>query len=160
LVFYLAKACEYLPWSFYVEFEVNFQGKQGFIDLVLKTERPQHLLIELKKDTITVEITKEILERNYIEAYKQRTKTGKYPWLYLIGQKVNKDVDEYIDLFNEQLIKQFKRYKYKPKVVARTYTELMEFLDSQLMQTEITKFQFIRLQRDCPLLYESKIPLL
>ncbi len=54
LVYYLTKACQYLPWRFYIEFEVNCRGKQGFIDFVLKTQSPQHILMELKKGTVTV----------------------------------------------------------------------------------------------------------
>ncbi len=155
LVFYLAKLCQYLPWRFYVEFEVNYQGKQGFIDLVLKTDRPQHLLLELKKGTVTVEIVKEILERNYIESYKNRTKNGKYPLLYIIGTNIDDLAAEYIQIINQQLKQQFKRCKYKPQIFLRTYQQLMQFLDSQLIQTEIGNFEFQRIKRDVPLLYEG-----
>jgi hypothetical protein len=154
LVFYLTKLCQYLPWRVYIEFEVNFEGKQGFIDLVLKTERPQHWLIELKKGTITIETIRSVLDKNYIQGYKNQIPNGKYPLLYIIGQKVSTEIDDYIDLINEDMKQQFKRCKYKPQIFVRTYTELMAFLDGQLSQTEIGHFEFQRIQRDVPLLYE------
>jgi len=155
LVFYLAKLCQYLPWRFYVEFEVNFEGKQGFIDLVLKTDRPQHLLLELKKDTITIEIINEILERHYIEGYRNRTKNGKYPLLYLIGKDFTPEAEKYAQVQNQQLMQEFKRCKYKPQIQVRNYQQLMQFLDSQLEKTDIGLFEFQRIQRDVPILYET-----
>lgn len=154
LTFYLAKACEYLPWRFYVEFEVNCGGKQGFIDLVLKTPSPQHILIELKKGTITIEIINEVLERGYVEGYKQRTKNGKYPILYIIGNDFSPATEEYGKSVNQQFRLKFKRCKYKPQVLVRNYAQLMGFLDSRLTETDIGGFELDRVRRDVPLLYE------
>ncbi|MDT9287887.1 MULTISPECIES: hypothetical protein [unclassified Limnospira] len=154
LTFYLAKACEYLPWRFYVEFEVNCRGKQRFIDLVLKTPSPQHILMELKKGTITIDIINEVLERDYLQGYKQRTKNGKYPILYIIGYQFEPEAEDYADRLNEEWNWQLKRYKYKPQVMVRNYAQLMGFLDSRLTQTDIGGFELDRVRRDVPLLYE------
>ncbi|MDT9226767.1 MAG: hypothetical protein P5702_25220 [Limnospira sp. PMC 1291.21] len=154
LTFYLAKACEYLPWRFYVEFEVNCRGKQRFIDLVLKTPSPQHILMELKKGTITIDIINEVLERDYLQGYKQRTKNGKYPILYIIGKYVSADAEEYTVMINQEWKRQFKRCKHKPQVILRTYSKLMGFLDSRLTETDIGGFELDRVRRDVPLLYE------
>jgi hypothetical protein len=157
LTFYLAKACEYLPWRFYVEFEVNCLGQQRFIDLVLKTQSPQHILMELKKGTVTVDIINEILDRQYVEGYKQRTKNGKYPMLYIIGSQFEPEAEDYAARLNEEWNWQFKRYKYKPQVQVRTYSKLMGSLDSKLMGTDIGGFELDRVRRDVPLLYESNL---
>ena len=81
LTFYLTKACEYLPWRFYVEVELYFQGRKRYIDFVLETDKPQHILMELKKGVITVDVIKEVLSKNYIEGYRECT--GEYPLLSL-----------------------------------------------------------------------------
>ncbi len=157
LTFYLAKACEYLPWRFYVEFEVNCLGQQRFIDLVVRTQSPQHILMELKKGTVTVEIINEILDRQYVEGYKQRTKNGKYPLLYIIGKEFSPEAEEYGKSVSQKLKVQFKRCKYKPQVLVRNYEQLMEFFDSRLMGTDIGGFELNRVRRDVPLLYESNL---
>ncbi|WP_434222658.1 hypothetical protein ACOKW7_10635 [Limnospira platensis CENA597] len=154
LVYYLTKACQYLPWRLYIEFEVNVRGKQRFIDLVLKTPSPQHILMELKKGTITIEIINEVLERGYVEGYKQRTKNSKYPILYIIGKSVSAEAEEYTNLTNQQWKREFKRCKHKPQVILRTYSKLMGFLDSRLTETDIGGFELDRVRRDVPLLYE------
>lgn len=156
LVYYLTKACQYLPWRLYIELEVDFQGKQGFIDLVLKTQSPQHILMELKKTTITVAQVNNTLSRHYIEGYKQRTKQGKYPMLYIIGSQFEPEAEDYADQLNEEWNWQFKRYKYKPQVQVRNYEQLMEFFDSKLSGTDIGGFELDRVRRDVPLLYELK----
>ncbi|MDT9313432.1 hypothetical protein [Limnospira sp. Paracas R14] len=154
LVYYLTKACQYLPWRLYIEFEVNVRGKQRFIDLVLKTPSPQHILMELKKGTITIEIINEVLERGYVEGYKQRTKNGKYPILYIIGNDFSPATEEYGKSVNQQFRLKFKRCKYKPQVLVRNYAQLMGFLDSRLTETDIGGFELDRVRRDVPLLYE------
>lgn len=155
LTFYLAKACEYLPWRFYVEFELNYQGRQGFVDLVLRTKQSQDMLLELKKGPVTEKIVEEVFARDYVEGYRRRTKNSKYPFLYLIGDDFSSEAQCYSEELTKQLRLEAKRCKYKPKVLVRTYWQLMQFLDRELAQTQIGQFELQRLQRDVPLLYGS-----
>lgn len=155
LTFYLTKACEYLPWRFYVEVELDFLGRQRFIDIVLKTESSQHILMDLKRGVITIDMIEKVLEKEYLEAYRKRTKKGKYPLLYIIGEDFTPEAEEYSKKLTKQWELKFKRFKYKPRVLVRNYAQLMEFLDKNLEPTEIGAFELGRMRRDVPLLYEG-----
>lgn len=157
LTFYLAKACEYLPWRFYVEFALNYQGRQGFVDLVLRTKNPQDMLFDLKRGQVTQEVVQEVFARDYVEAYRRRTKNSKYPFLYLIGDDFSPGAERCSQLLTEQLRLRSKRCKYKPQVLVRTYGQLMRFLDGELVKTGIAQFELRRVQRDVPLLYQSHL---
>jgi hypothetical protein len=152
LVYLLNKTTEYLGWQVFTEHKVySSLGQKRFIDIVIKRKNKQPIIIELKKGRITTETIQMTLDKEYLNGYQKKSK--KFPILYVIGRNVSSNIEEYAINISKQFAQVYSQLKYKPQVYPRTYFQLTEFIESELLGVGMDRWDLARIKKDCSLLY-------
>jgi hypothetical protein len=152
LVYLLNKTTEYLGWQVFTEYRVHPSlGQKRFIDIVIKRKNKQPIIIELKKGIISIEIIQATLDKDYLNGYQKKFK--RFPLLFIIGRDVVSNSKKYCVNTSKQFTKIYSQLKYKPQVWPRTYFDLTQFIETELLKGGMDKWDLSRIKKDCSLLY-------